>query len=86
MTDVIKLHPTLADSERSSIKEFLKNITIAIENNKISSLMCIAYMTEDESEETGDESVIYMAGDYKSDREVLGDLRLLEQAVIDGEL
>ena len=86
MTDVVKLHPTLADSERSSIEKFLKNITEAIENNKISSLLCIAYLTEDEAEKTGDESVIYMAGDYKSDREVLGDLRLLEQAVIDGEL
>ena len=86
MSDVVKLFKSDEDSYRSSIEQFLKNITEAIQNNKISSLMCIAYMTEEEAETSGDESVIYMAGDYKSDREVLGDLRLLEQAVIDGEL
>ena len=78
MAEVVKLM-TRKELKEEGFQNYLKNITEDIKANNITTILSILYDKE------GD-AYIMMAGDYKQDREILGDLELLKQAVHDGEI
>jgi len=72
------LFPNRANTVKEGLDTYLKNITQLIKDNKIETILTIFY-------EKDEAPTLYVAGDY-SDREILGDLRIIEQSVLDGEL
>lgn len=78
MSTVVKLMTT-KEIVNQGYQNYLQTITKDINANNVSSILTIMYDKEGEA-------YIIMAGDYKQDREVLGDLELLKQAVIDGDV
>ena len=63
--------------ENKSLEVFLENITELIKDKKITSLMAIAYVNDE------DDPSFFMAGNYIKPREILGDLKLMEAVVLD---
>ena len=63
--------------ENKSLEVFLENITELIKEGKVSSLMAIAYVNDEE------DPSFFMAGKYVKPREILGDLKLMEAVVLD---
>ncbi len=78
---VLPIPQSKEQKENQSIEEFLGSIAKEVQGKNVLSVLSIVYLKDDP-----DNAVIYIAGDYKQDREILGDLRILEQSVLDGTL
>jgi hypothetical protein len=63
---------------KSSLLDFLTQITKSIANNEIGHIVAIAYNT------LTDDSDIYIAGGYKLN-ELIGNIELLKQSILDDE-
>jgi hypothetical protein len=75
--NVVNFVPKDKDNAQSSINDLLSTVTKLSSEKKISTILTIAYLEGD------DEPVCYFAGKYISLKEMLGDLRLLEQVLLD---
>lgn len=73
--EVVKF-PGNNDDSKDSLDKYLENITREITDKKITSLLSIVYI------EGEDEPSFYLAGEYRNIREILGDMRLMEEVII----
>jgi hypothetical protein len=80
MSNVLKF-PGSVDEIKEGIENLQKNLNKEFDSKNIKSMLVLVYLKDEPGEVT-----FYMAGDYEHDREILGDIRLLEQAVLDGDI
>lgn len=73
MSNVVNLK---TDKSEESINTYLSSITELIKDKKVNSILSIVYLHDDE------DPVFYVAGKYINIREILGDIRLVEDVVL----
>ena len=76
MSDNVTPFPSAENSIIVSLDNYVNNITEAVKEKKVKSILTIVY-------EYGDEDpILYLAGEYVKTREILGDLRFIEDFVL----
>ena len=78
MSDNVTKFPTKEDTVTTSLETYVANITELVKDKKIKSILTIMYSTEDD----GDEPTLYLAGEFTRPREILGDLRFIEDFIL----
>ncbi len=85
MSNVIQL-TTQADKEKSLQKQGLEEVAKILgdqfANTNVRSIVAVVYYKDEDPETVN----YYIAGDYTQDRQILGDIRMLEQSVLEGEI
>ena len=76
MSDNVTPFPSAENSAITSLDNYVYNITELVTEKKVRSILTIIY-------EHGDEDpTLYLAGEYLKTREILGDLKLIEDFIL----
>ena len=78
MSDNVTKFPTKEDTVTVSLDTYLENMKELITSKKVKSILTIMYSTEDD----GDDPTLYLAGEFIRPREILGDLRFIEDFIL----
>lgn len=85
MSNVIQL-TTQAEKDTAIQKQGLTEVAEILNrqftNKNVRSILAVVYYKDEDTETVN----YYIAGDYTQDRQILGDIRLLEQSVLEGEI
>lgn len=76
MSDNVTPFPSQENSVIVSLDNYVTNITEAVKEKKIRSILTIVYEHEDE------DPTLYLAGEYIKTRDILGDLKFLEDFIL----
>jgi len=76
MSDNVTPFPSAENSIVVSLDNYVTNITEAVKEKKIRSILTIVYENDDE------DPTLYLAGEYIKTREILGDLKFIEDFVL----
>lgn len=76
MTDNVTPFPSEENSVVVSLDNYVTNITEAVKEKKVKSILTIVYNYEDE------DPTLYLAGEYIKTRDILGDLKFIEDFIL----
>lgn len=76
MSDNVTPFPSQENNVIVSLDNYVTNITEAVKEKKVRSILTIVYENDDE------DPTLYLAGEYVKARDILGDLKFIEDFIL----